>query len=167
MYASSSYYTTTNPTRSSLSQYPVSTTTLFLRRIKLNSNFWNQGIQDKVKRDGQSMHQANQKFLTENYCELVLIEPHNHCVNAAKHAIQTFKYHFISALVTTNSKFPLQLWDKLTSQVKNTLTLMQASRIYPNILAYEAIWGPYDWNRFPLAPPGCKAVMQSRHLQIP
>jgi hypothetical protein len=36
---------------------------------------------------------------------------------------------------------------------------MRASRINPNISAYEAIWGPYDWNRFPLAPPGCKAVI--------
>jgi hypothetical protein len=36
---------------------------------------------------------------------------------------------------------------------------MRASRINPNISAYEAIWGPYDWNCFPLAPPGCKAVI--------
>jgi hypothetical protein len=36
---------------------------------------------------------------------------------------------------------------------------MQALRIDPNMPAYEAIWGPYDWNRFPLAPPGCKAVI--------
>ncbi len=25
--------------------------------------------------------------------------------------------------------------------------------------AYEAIWGPYNLNRFPLAPPGCKVVI--------
>jgi hypothetical protein len=25
--------------------------------------------------------------------------------------------------------------------------------------AYEAIWGPYNWNCFPLAPPGCKVVI--------
>jgi hypothetical protein len=51
----------------------------------------------------------------------MLVEPHNHRVNAAERAIQTFKDHFISALATTDSEFPLQLWDKLTSQVKNTL----------------------------------------------
>ena len=99
------------------------------------------------------------KFLTANNCNLLLVEPHNHCVNAAKCAIQTFKDHFISALAMTDSKFPLQLWDKLTSQVKNTLNLMQASHINPNMSAYEAIWGPYDWNCFPLAPLGCKAVI--------
>ncbi len=84
------------------------------------------------------------KILTTNNRNLLLVEPHNHCVNAAKWAIQTFKDHFISALAMTNSKFPLQLWDKLASQVKNTLNLMQASCIDPNMSAYEAIWGPYD-----------------------
>ncbi len=99
------------------------------------------------------------KILTANDCDLLLVEPHNHRVNAAKRAIQTFKDHFISALAMTDSEFPLQLWDKLASQVKNTLNLMQASRIDPNMSAYEAIRGPYDWNCFPLAPPGCKVVI--------
>jgi hypothetical protein len=43
------------------------------------------------------------KFLTDNDCELMLVEPHNHRVNAAERAIQTFKDHFISALATTDS----------------------------------------------------------------
>jgi hypothetical protein len=89
----------------------------------------------------------------------MLVEPHNHHVNAAECAIQTFKDHFISALAMTDSKFPLQLWDKLTSQVENTLNFMRASRIDPSMSAYEAIWGPYDWNRFPLAPLRCKAII--------
>jgi hypothetical protein len=99
------------------------------------------------------------KFLTINDCDLMLVEPHNHQVNAAEHAIQTFKDHFISALATTDSKFPLQLWDRLTPQVENTLNLMQASRIEPNMSAYEALHGPYNWNGFPLAPIGCKAII--------
>jgi hypothetical protein len=82
------------------------------------------------------------KNLTANDCDLMLVESHNHHVNAAERAIQTFKDHFISALATTDSKFPLQLWDKLTSQVKNTLNLMRASHIDPSMLAYEAIRGP-------------------------
>ncbi len=94
------------------------------------------------------------KFLTANNCNLLLVEPHNHHVNAAKCALQTFKDHFISVFATTDSE-----WDKLASQVENTLNLMQASHIDPNMPAYEAIWGPYDWNCFPLAPPGCKAVI--------
>jgi hypothetical protein len=90
---------------------------------------------------------------------LQLVEPRNHRVNAAERAIQTFKDAFIVALATTDSEFPLQLWDRLTPQIRDTLDLMGASRINPEILAYEALNGPYDWNRYPLAPLGCKAVV--------
>ncbi len=100
-----------------------------------------------------------EKILTEKDCDLMLVEPHNHHMNAAERAIQTFKDHFISALATTDSEFPLQLLDRLTPQVENTLNLMRASCTNPNMLAYEAIHGPYDWNRFPLAPLGCKAII--------
>jgi hypothetical protein len=52
--------------------------------------------------------------LTKKKCKLQVIEPHNHHVNAAKRTIQTFKAAFIAALATTDSDFPLQLWDQLT-----------------------------------------------------
>jgi hypothetical protein len=98
-------------------------------------------------------------FLTENDCKLQLVEPHNHRVNVAERTIQTFKDAFIAALATTDSKFPLQLWDRLTPQIQDTLNLMQASRINLTKSAYEILNGPYDWNRYPLAPLGCKAIV--------
>ena len=99
------------------------------------------------------------QFLTKNDCQLQLVEPHNHRVNAVERAIQTFKDAFIAALATTDSNFLIQLWDRLTPQVMNTLNLLRASRINPTISAYEALNGRYDWNRYPLAPLGCKAVI--------
>ncbi len=99
------------------------------------------------------------KFLTKEECKLQLVEPHNHRVIAAEQAIQTFKDAFIAALATTDRNFPLQLWDKLMTQVVNTLNMMHASRIDPTISANEILHGPYDWNRYPLAPLGCKAVV--------
>ncbi len=99
------------------------------------------------------------KFLDKNQCNLLLVEPHNHQVNATKHVIQTFKAHFISALATTDGNFPLQMWDQLTPQVEVTLNMLCPSCIDPSMLAYETVYGPYDWNCFPLAPPGCKAVV--------
>ncbi len=108
--------------------------------------------------DNQAMKHIK-KNLTKNECKLQLVELHNQRVNAAERAIQTFKDAFIAALATTDSKFPLQSWDHLTPQVQDTLNLMHASRINPAILAYEALNGPYDWNRYPLAPLGCKAVV--------
>ena len=76
-----------------------------------------------------------------------LVEPHNKGVNAAEQAIQTFKDAFIAALATTDSNFPIQLWNKLTSQVQDTLNMMRASRVNPNISAYEALNKLYNWNR--------------------
>jgi hypothetical protein len=99
------------------------------------------------------------KFLTKKECDLQVVEPHNHRVNAAERAIQTFKDAFIAALATTDRDFPLQLWDHLVPQVQDTLNLLRAFIINPNILAYEALNGPYNWDRYPLAPPGCKAVI--------
>jgi len=99
------------------------------------------------------------KFLTKKECNLHLVEPHNHRVNAAERAIQTFKDAFIAALATTDRDFPLRLWDRLAPQVQDTLNLLRASRINPNISAYEALNGPFNWDRYPLAPPGCKAII--------
>jgi hypothetical protein len=108
--------------------------------------------------DNQATKHIKQ-FLTKQDCRLQLVEPHNHGVNMAEQAIQTFKNAFIAALATTDSEFLLKLWEKSTPQVQDTLNLMCASRTNPTIFAYKALNGPYDWNRYPLAPLGCKAVI--------
>ncbi len=81
------------------------------------------------------------QFLDKNKCKLQLVEPHNLCVNAAERAIQTFKD---ATLATTDSNFPIQLWDRLTPQVQNTLNMLRASHVNQAILAYKALNGPYD-----------------------
>ncbi len=47
----------------------------------------------------------------------------------------------------------------MTPQAQDTLNLIRASRLNPNILAYEALNGPYNWDGYPLTPPGCKAII--------
>jgi hypothetical protein len=47
------------------------------------------------------------QFLDKNKCKLQLVKPHNHHVNAAERAIQTFKDALIAALATTDSNFPI------------------------------------------------------------
>jgi hypothetical protein len=61
--------------------------------------------------------------------------------------------------LATDGDIPLQLWDKLTPQVINTFNMMHVLRIDPSKLVYEVLYGPYNWNRYPLAPLGCKAVV--------
>ena len=87
---------------------------------------------------------------------LQLVKPHSHRVHAAERAIQTFKNRFIGALGTTNSEFPIQLWDKLAPQVQDCINLLRRSRISPTKLAYEMLEGPYDHNCYPLAPLGTR-----------
>jgi hypothetical protein len=127
-------------------------------KTKFNSLAQN-GFKPKLNVMDNQATKYIKKFLTKEECKLQLVEPHNHRVNAAKCAIQTFKNTFISALAMTDSNFPLQLWDRLTPQVINTLNMMQAFCINPTKSAYEVLYGMYDWNRYPLAPLGCKAVM--------
>ena len=43
-------------------------------------------------------------YLKSKDCKWQFIEPHNHRVNAAEQAIQTFKNHIISGLCCTGSK---------------------------------------------------------------
>ena len=81
------------------------------------------------------------QFLTKKECNLQVVQPHNHHINAADRAIQTFKDAFIAALATTDNEFLLQLWDKLALQVQDTLNLRKTSWINPNVLAYEALNG--------------------------
>eukprot|EP00984_Skeletonema_dohrnii_P002769 scaffold955_cov79-Skeletonema_dohrnii-CCMP3373.AAC.11 len=103
---------------------------------------------------------AIKEYLKKEDCEWQFVEPHNHRVNAAERAIQTFKNHFISGLCSTDKDWPLQLWDQLTEQAIITINLVRTSRIDPTKSAYHQFHGhKYDWNRFPMAPPGTKAVV--------
>jgi hypothetical protein len=117
------------------------------------------GFQPKLNIMDNQATKHIKKHPTQDKCKLQVTELQNHCVNAAKCAIQTFKVAFIAALATTDSDFPLQLWDQLTPQVEYTLNILRALRIYPTKSAYKVLNGPYDWNRYPLVPLGCKAVV--------
>jgi len=67
------------------------------------------GYKPKVNvMDHQAIKYVN-KFFTKKGCQLQLVEPHNHRVNAAERAIQTFKDAFIAALATADRDFPLQV----------------------------------------------------------
>jgi hypothetical protein len=86
------------------------------------------------------------------------VPPKEHRVNAAERAIRTFKNHFVSTLVNVDSHFPMADWDRLLSQTTLTLNLLRSSRIHPSLSAYASLFGQFDFNRTPLAPPGTKIV---------
>jgi hypothetical protein len=72
-------------------------------------NLTSKGYKPKINIMDNQATKHIKAFLTEQKCQLQLIEPHNHRLNAAERAIQTFKDAFIAALTSTNSDFPLQL----------------------------------------------------------
>ncbi len=117
------------------------------------------GYKPKVYVMDNQATKAIKDYLVTQQCKLQLVEPHNHRVNAAERAIQTFKNRFIGALGTTDSEFPVQLRDKLAPQVQVSINLLRPSRIDPTKSAYKILEGPYDWNRYPLAPLGTRAII--------
>jgi hypothetical protein len=86
------------------------------------------GFKPKLNIMDNQATQHIENYLTKNNCKLQVIERHNHRMNAAEQAIQRFKVAFIAALATTDSKFSLQLWDRLTPQVQDNLNMLRASR---------------------------------------
>jgi len=84
-------------------------------------------------------------------------------MRAAKHAIHTFKNHFIAGLCTTDKNFPLHLWDKVIPQAIMALS----SCINPKLSAWAQVHGNYNFNHTPIAPPGIKVLVQKEYLGTP
>ena len=74
------------------------------------------------------------------------VKPHNHGVNAAERAIQTFKNHFISGLSIGDKKFPTIILWYLIGQDQDSLNILRKSRVHPELSAYHLLEGTHDFN---------------------
>jgi hypothetical protein len=92
------------------------------------------------------LHQQNIKFQ--------LVPPYSHRLNTSEMVIRSFKDHLISRLCSTDKSFPMHLWDRLLPQAFITLNMLRTSRINPKLSASTHMYGQYDFNRAPMAPPG-------------
>jgi hypothetical protein len=52
----------------------------------------------------------------------------------------------------------MHLWDRILPQAVITLNMLRTSRINPKLLAATHIFGQYDFNSTPLAPPGTRII---------
>ena len=68
------------------------------------------GFKPKLNVTNNECSKAVKNYIKKKEVKWQLVEPHNHRVNAAKRAIQTFKNHFIAGLACVDRLFPLQLW---------------------------------------------------------
>ena len=73
------------------------------------------------------------EYMEEENETFQLVPPHLHRRNAAERAIQTFKNHFISGMVSTHKDFPLHLWCRILPHAIVTLNLLLTSRINPTL----------------------------------
>ena len=103
------------------------------------------------------------KEAMKNYeIDFQLSPPHMHRWNEAEQAIITFKNHFISGLSTTDTDNPIREWDRLPSQCVITLYLLRNSRVNSALSAYAYLFGPYDFNKYPMAPPGTPMIVNDK-----
>ena len=100
--------------------------------------------------------------LTKHNKKYELTPPNIHRRNAAERAIQTFKNHLMAGFTTCDKIFPLQEWDRLLPQAEITLNLLKTSRVNPKLSAYAYLFGNFDFNKTPLAPPGTKVLIHKK-----
>jgi hypothetical protein len=91
-----------------------------------------------------------------------LVPPGCHRRNAAEVAIRNFKAHFLSIMAGVADDFPWHQWDKLLPQAEITINLLRQANAAPAVSAYAYLHGPFDYNKMPLAPLGCRVQVHEK-----
>ena len=78
------------------------------------------GYQPQLNVMDNECSKAVQQYINSDN-KIKLVEPHDHRVNAAEQAIQTFKHYFIAGLAIVDTDFSIQLWDEFLPQAQMTL----------------------------------------------
>ena len=94
-----------------------------------------------------------------------LAPPHIHRQNASKHAIHTFKIHFVAVLALVENNFPISLWYLIVKQSKINLDILRISWTNPRLLEYAQCFGAFAFNTTPMAPSGKKVIAHEKPNQ--
>ena len=101
-------------------------------------------------------------FDTYNDVTYQLVTPGMRRHNAAELCIRTFKNQLVAVMISTDEKFPLDLWDRITMPATLTLNMLKQSRKNTKMSAHMALEGGVDYNKTPLAPPGTKVMVHKK-----
>ena len=126
---------------------------------RLYEDLTNAGIQPLLHKLDNEVSKTMIQSIKDKKLDYQLAPAADHRTNPAERAIQTFKNHFISTLYGADNEFPANQWDRLIPQAVMTLNMLRPSRINPLLAAYNQIWGNFNFDKTPLAPPGCKVVV--------
>jgi hypothetical protein len=92
--------------------------------------------------------------------QLVHLDMHRR--NWAERAICTFKDNLLAILAGVDAAFPPYLWGLLLPQGELTLNLLRQATLNPQISAWEFFQGPFDFNKTPLGPAGCRVLIHAK-----
>jgi hypothetical protein len=116
------------------------------------------GLQPKLMKLDNEASKLLKMYRHQQNITFQLVPPYRHRRNAAERSIRSFKDHLIAGLCSTDKSFPMHLWDRLFLQAAITLNMLRTSRINPKLSASTHIYGQYDFNRAPMAPPGTRII---------
>jgi hypothetical protein len=116
------------------------------------------GLKPKLMKLDNEASKLLKAYLHQQDITFQLVPPYSHRRNSAERAIISFKDHLIAGLCSTDKSFPMHLWDRLLPQAVMTLNMLRTSRISPKLSAATHIFGQYDFNRSPMAPPGTRII---------
>jgi hypothetical protein len=116
------------------------------------------GLKPKLMKLDNEASKLLKTYLHQQDITFQLDPPYSHRRNSAERAIRSFKDHLIAGLCSTDKSFPMHLWDRLLPQAVITLNMLRKSRVYPKLSAATHIFGQYDFNRAPMAPPGTRII---------
>jgi hypothetical protein len=116
------------------------------------------GLKPKLMKLDNEASKLLKTYLHQQDITFQLVPPYSHRRNSAERAIRSFKDHLIAGLCSTDKSFPMHLWDRLLPQAVMTLNMLRTSRINPKLSAATHIFGQYDFNRAPMAPPGTRII---------
>jgi hypothetical protein len=116
------------------------------------------GLKPKLMKLDNEASKLLKTYLHQHNITFQLVPPYSHRRDSAERAIRSFKDHLIAGLCSTDKSFPMHIWDRLLPQEVITLNMLRTSRINPKLSAATHIYGQYDFNRAPMAPPGTRII---------
>jgi hypothetical protein len=116
------------------------------------------GLTPKLMKLDNEASKLLKDYLYQQDITFQLVPPYSHRRNSAERAIRSFKDHLIAGLCSTDRSLPMHLWDRILPQAVITLNMLRSSRINPKLSAATHIFGQYDFNRAPMAPPGTRII---------
>jgi hypothetical protein len=117
------------------------------------------GLEPKLMKLDNEASKLLKDYLYQQYITFQLVPPYSHRRNSAERAMRPFKDDLIAGLCSTYKYFPMHLWDRILSQAVITLNMLRTSRVNPKLSAATHIFGQYDFNRAPMAPPGTRIIV--------